>query len=93
MVMTWPTNSISNQSRYEVKSSLRLTVNPATILRGKESNNASNVLWSGASLERAVLSHHALDLVRGPVWSCARLGNESQLYLFHRTRFFQILTM
>lgn len=52
---------------------VNLTVHPATILRSKESDDASNIVRSRASLQRAVLGHHVLDLVSGPVGS--RAGN------------------
>ena len=48
-----------------------LTVNPATVLRGKEADDASDVLGSGAAAERAVLGHHLLDGSGGDVGGAA----------------------
>ena len=38
-----------------------LSVDPATVLRHEESDNAGNVLGGGTAAERAVVSHHLLD--------------------------------
>jgi hypothetical protein len=71
MVMTWPIKLLANWSSGKIN--LReYTVDPATVLRGEESDHASDVLWQSAALERAVVGHQLLDLVRGPVWSAAR---------------------
>ena len=54
----------------------KLTVDPAAIIGGEESNDASDVLGNSAALERAVLGHELLDLVRWPVWGAALKGSQ-----------------
>ena len=70
MVMTWPGRVVSIVI-IRKGCQMELTVDPATVLGSEEGNHASNVLWHGAALERAVLSHEFLDLVRRPVWGAA----------------------
>jgi len=48
-----------------------LTIHPSTVVRGQESNDSSDVLWLCAAAERAVVRHHALDLLFGHIWSAA----------------------
>ena len=48
-----------------------LAVDPATIVRRQEANDASDVLGSGAAAERAVLCHHLLDVRGGDVRGAA----------------------
>jgi hypothetical protein len=48
-----------------------LTVDPTAIFRGQEGHDASDIVRSRTALQRTVLSHHVLDLVRGPIRSRA----------------------
>jgi hypothetical protein len=57
----------SNRNRQVVY----LTIDPATVLRSKEGDDASDIIRSSTSLQGAVLGHHVLDLVSGPVGSRA----------------------
>ena len=53
--------------RAATRDSNDLAVDPATILRRQEADDASDVLGSGAAAERAVLGHHLLDGSGGDV--------------------------
>jgi hypothetical protein len=48
-----------------------LAVDPATVLRGEEADNAGDVLGHGAAAERAVVGHHLLDCCSGDVGGAA----------------------
>lgn len=48
-----------------------MAVDPATVLRGQETDDASDVLGSGAAAERAVIGHHLLDAGGGDVGGAA----------------------
>jgi hypothetical protein len=48
-----------------------LAVDPSTIVRRQEADDASDVLGSGAAAERAVLGHHLLDVGGGDVRGAA----------------------
>ena len=44
------------------------TVDPVAVVGSEEGHHASDILWHSAALERAVLGHQLLDLVRWPLW-------------------------
>lgn len=54
-----------------LREDIGLTVDPATVPGSEESNDTGDIVWRGATPERAVISHELLDLVRRPVWSPA----------------------
>lgn len=57
--------------RAATRDSNDLAVDPATIVRGQETDDASDVLGSGAAAERAVIGHHLLDAGGGDVGGAA----------------------
>jgi hypothetical protein len=48
-----------------------LAVDPGTVLRGQEANDAGDVVGSGATAQRAVIGHHLLDVSGGDVGGAA----------------------
>jgi hypothetical protein len=65
--MTWSSSLLAGTTR----DGDDLAVDPATVLRREEANDAGDVFGDGAAAERAVVGHHLLNSCGGDVRGAA----------------------